>query len=129
MRGLGARIVVSSDAGVRYTRFEDFALTLECGVRALGMSALEVIQAATSLAADSIGLGDEIGTIEAGKRADLLLVSGDPSQRVSDLANVARVWKDGTLMVKGGMIAPPDGIDSYVPKADRDAVWSYTYMP
>jgi imidazolonepropionase-like amidohydrolase len=43
-----------------------------------GLSALEAIAAATGVAATACGLGDDLGTVEAGKLADLLVVDGDP---------------------------------------------------
>ena len=43
-----------------------------------GLTAMEAIAAATAVAADACGLGDEIGTVEPGKLADLLVVDGDP---------------------------------------------------
>jgi len=42
------------------------------------MAAPEALAAATQTAAELLGLQDELGSIEAGKRADLVLVSGDP---------------------------------------------------
>ena len=53
---------------------------------------------APRIAADACGLGDEIGTIAAGKAADLLVVDGDPLEDVSVLCDPARRWlvmKDG----------------------------------
>ena len=50
-----------------------------------GLSAMAAIAAATSVGARLLGLDDEIGTVEPGKRADLLLVEGDP------LADLARL--------------------------------------
>ena len=49
-----------------------------------GMSALQIIQAGTRNAAAVIGLGDQLGTLEPGKIADILIVEGDP---LTDLAH------------------------------------------
>jgi imidazolonepropionase-like amidohydrolase len=38
---------------------------------------------------------DKIGTIAAGKQADLIVIKGDPSQKIEDLENVEIVFKDG----------------------------------
>ena len=61
-----------------------------------GMSAAEVIRSATDLAAKELGLGQETGSLEAGKCADLLVLSGDPLKdlRYFDTALTA-VMKDG----------------------------------
>ena len=62
------------------------------------MSASDGIVAATSTAARVCGLEDEIGTVEVGKRADLLVVDGDPLDDVGIVADRSRIWlvfKDG----------------------------------
>jgi imidazolonepropionase-like amidohydrolase len=70
-----------------------------------GMAAPEALAAATQTAADLLGLQDELGSIEAGKRADLVLVSGDPLQLATLGEHVEAVWKDG-VEVSGGRLAP-----------------------
>lgn len=70
---------------------------ISCLVEA-GMTPMQAIVAATSDAADCIGLGREIGSIEAGKKADIILVDGNPLDDVTILergAAVLRVMKDG----------------------------------
>jgi imidazolonepropionase-like amidohydrolase len=57
-----------------------------------GLTALEAIAAATSVAADACGLGDEVGTVEEGKAADLLVVDGDPLADPRILLDPARIW-------------------------------------
>jgi imidazolonepropionase-like amidohydrolase len=91
----GARVMISSDAGVRNTRFDGFALSLRCAVDALDVSPVEAIHRATQVPAAALGLSDRIGSIEVGKQADLLLVTGDPARRIDDVANVIGVWRDG----------------------------------
>ena len=51
----------------------------------------------TSLAAESLGLGDEIGTVAEGYAADLVVVHGDPTLDVTALGNVRLVIKDGRI--------------------------------
>jgi imidazolonepropionase-like amidohydrolase len=64
-------------------------------VAAAMLSPLESIAAATSTPAKMLGLEGEIGTLAAGKRADLVLVGGDPSQDVSALRDVRWTVRDG----------------------------------
>lgn len=63
-----------------------------------GMAPLQIIQAATQNAAHVCGLEDEIGTLEAGKAADILVVEGDPLQDVEALARVMWVVRDGVVI-------------------------------
>jgi imidazolonepropionase-like amidohydrolase len=60
-----------------------------------GMPALEVIRAVTSNGAEMLGWGDRIGTIEPGKIADLIAVSGDPVADVDELERVRFVMQGG----------------------------------
>jgi len=63
-----------------------------------GMSPVQVIQAATRNAAENLGRGDDLGTLEAGKLADLIIVDGDP---LEDISVLRTLW----LVMKGGQIA------------------------
>jgi imidazolonepropionase-like amidohydrolase len=60
-----------------------------------GFTPAEAIKIATLNGATFLGREREIGSVEVGKAADLLLVRGDPSSRISDLRQVELVWKDG----------------------------------
>ena len=60
----------------------------------LGVSHLEVLRSATSRPSEAFGLHDR-GVIAAGRRADLLLVRGDPSEDIQDLLAIEGVWKQG----------------------------------
>jgi imidazolonepropionase-like amidohydrolase len=65
----------------------------------IGMSPVEAIHAATGRAARVLGLADEVGTVEAGKLADLLVVEGDATQDVGWLEKVRAVYQSGTRVV------------------------------
>lgn len=65
---------------------------------AAGMSAPSVLTAATADAAAYLGR-DEIGTVAVGKRADLLLLDGDPTVEISNLRKLVTVFADGQLVV------------------------------
>ena len=66
---------------------------------------MQAIQSATSLAAACLGLEREIGTVEKGKRADLVVVDGDPLTDLKILQDPQRiqlVLKDGVTEVERG---------------------------
>jgi enamidase len=60
-----------------------------------GLTPLEAIQIATRNGATYLGIADRTGTIVAGKQADLVLVTGDPSVRIADIRNVQMVFRQG----------------------------------
>ncbi|HWZ80002.1 MAG TPA: amidohydrolase family protein [Candidatus Sulfotelmatobacter sp.] len=62
-----------------------------------GFTPLEAIQSATTVPAHVMGLDKELGTIETGKRADLILINGDPLQDVHNTRNVEYVITNGTM--------------------------------
>src|SRR5882762_8149400 len=63
-----------------------------------GMTPLQAIRSATSVAADNIGWRDRVGSIEKGKYADIIGVSGDPSKDVTELERVKFVMKGGQIV-------------------------------
>ncbi|HEY6185631.1 MAG TPA: amidohydrolase family protein [Terriglobales bacterium] len=64
----------------------------------LGMTPLQAIQTATVNAADLLGWSDKVGTLDAGKWADLIAVDGDPLQDVTMLQHVKFVMKGGAVV-------------------------------
>ena len=57
-----------------------------------GLTAHEALVAATATAADALGLGAHVGTVEPGKLADLLVVDGDPLADAGLLLDRERIW-------------------------------------
>jgi imidazolonepropionase-like amidohydrolase len=66
-------------------------------IETAGQNPMEAIAGATSLAAESLGLGDEIGAIAPGMEADLIGVEGNPLEDPSALRRVAFVMKGGKV--------------------------------
>ncbi len=66
-----------------------------------GMSPMRALAAATSVAAECLGVADQVGTLEVGKYADLIAIDGDPLQDIRATRKVA-------LTVKGGVIYQPE---------------------
>lgn len=68
---------------------EELAFFVACG-----MTPMQALQSATSAPAKAFGYSDR-GMIEVGRRADLLLVEGDPTQNIQDTRNIKKVWIAG----------------------------------
>ena len=105
----GAKITAGTDAGgfVHGDNAREIELMVE-----RGLSPMQAIQTATGWAAECIGLGKEIGTVERGKQADLLAVAGDPLKSVSVLRDKEAI----KLVMKGG-VAYVDKLPTKAPVA------------
>ena len=67
-----------------------------------GFTTAEALASATSVAAKVLLPGERVGVIEAGARADLLLVEGDPLEDLTALERIVGVWRDGRAVVRAG---------------------------
>jgi len=82
-------------------------------LRAAGMSSLETIRAITSNAAEMLGWQDRIGSIEPGKFADLIAVSGDPVADITELEHVRFVMKGGEV-IRNSVAPLPQAVNGRV---------------
>ena len=91
----GVKVVPGTDAGgyVHGDNAREIELLVE-----RGMSTNQALQAATGWAAECVGLGKDIGTVEVGKLADLLVLDGDPLANIGVLRDQERI----KLVLKGG---------------------------
>jgi len=92
------KVVFGTDAvaGSHGRNFQE----LEYRVTTGGQKPMDAITSATSLAAESLGLGDRIGTIAAGYEADLIAVDGDPLRDINALSHVTFVMKGGKVVIR-----------------------------
>ncbi len=67
-----------------------------------GLSPVEALRAATSIAADLIGWSAEVGSVEEGKFADLIAVNGDPLADITEMSRVVFVMKGGQVIPHAG---------------------------
>ena len=93
----GIRIAAGTDAGVNYTPHGILPKELALYVK-LGMTARQAILSATKTGAELLGLEQEIGTLEQGKKADIILAKGNPLKDITDLQNLHCVMKDGVIV-------------------------------
>jgi imidazolonepropionase-like amidohydrolase len=91
----GVAIGMGGDVGV-FPHGEN-VLEMELMVE-YGMKPLDVLKAATSVNAKAFHLENQCGFIKDGMKADLLIVTGNPSTSISDLRKVKWVMKDGVVV-------------------------------
>ncbi len=91
----GVRIAMGTDSGMP-ARFIGYFEHLEMEMmQDAGMAPVEVLRSATVHAADCINLGEELGTLEPGKRADFLVLEADPTQDIRNLREMVAVHIGG----------------------------------
>ncbi|MEM1207334.1 MAG: amidohydrolase family protein [Acidobacteriota bacterium] len=90
----GVKIAFGTDCGVspHGTNGLEFELMTEAG-----MPAMETIQSATSVSAELLGIDDDLGSLEAGKLADVVAVPGDPLTDITAMQRVRFVMKEGVV--------------------------------
>jgi len=99
----GIPIAMGTDAGTPFNFHGENAQELERMV-SFGMSPMQAILASTSAAARLIGIQDQVGTIEKGKLADLLLFEGNPLRRIDLLRDRSRI---NGVMQSGRFVTGP----------------------
>lgn len=102
----GGRLGMGGDYGFAWTPHGTYAKELTFFVKHVGFTPLDVITCATKNGAEIIGRGDEFGTLEKGKLADVLVVDGDLLKDISileDRKNILAVLQGG--IIKSGRLA------------------------
>ncbi len=72
-----------------------------------GLTEVEALRTATSVAAEALAMEGEIGTLSAGALADILIVEGNPLENISDLRRAYIVLKDGEILPVEDLLSPP----------------------
>lgn len=96
----GGRLGMGGDYGFAWNPHGDYAKELTFFVKHVGFSVLDTIKCATRTGAEIMGLGNEIGTLEAGKLADVLVVDGDVASDIAILEDRSRFL----AVMQGGCI-------------------------
>ena len=96
----GVKFVTGMDSGMTNAHFDDFAYIPEVMVNNMYISPIEAITCATKTSAECLGMEDEIGTLEAGKSADVIVVNGNPLEDITKLHDVNTIISQGTLVKK-----------------------------
>jgi imidazolonepropionase-like amidohydrolase len=90
----GVRLALGTDAGSWLNPHADITTELRLRVRA-GATPLEALTMATAWSAECLGIADQVGTLEPGKLADIVVLDGDPLEDLAALERVHGVWKQG----------------------------------
>jgi imidazolonepropionase-like amidohydrolase len=95
---LGVKIALGTDAGVfpHGDNAKEFALMV-----GLGMQPIDALRSGTSNDADLLGIAQAVGTLEKGKRADIVAMPGDPTADITATERVSFVMKDGKIIRNG----------------------------
>src|SRR5262249_2033439 len=96
----GGRLGMGGDYGFSWNPHGDYAKELTFFVKFVGLSPLEVITCGTKTGAEIMGCGGELGTVQAGKLADVLVVDGDVLADMSVLEDRRRFL----AVMQGGVI-------------------------
>lgn len=99
----GIKIVAGTDyltdkAGLDYPMVHQ---EMQLLVEQAGLTPLEAIQAATLHGAEAIGIADKVGSIEVGKKANLMILSADPTKSISNSRQISHVIKNGQFVYRG----------------------------
>lgn len=105
LRAAGVRTGVGTDLVFDWFRYLPTAYITELAhfVEA-GYSTVEALVAATKVNAELLDMGDRLGTLEPGKLADVVVVTGEPDRNLQDLSGVRYVIRDGEIVVEDGRI-------------------------
>ncbi len=106
----GGRLGMGGDYGFAWNPHGDYAKELSFFVDFVGLSPLEVLKCATQTGAEIMGRGHDLGTLEKGKLADVLVVAGDPTTDIGVLQDRQRfiaVMQGG--LIKAGRLAAAIG--------------------
>lgn len=105
----GVRMVAGTDVGGHEHGINEREIVL---LEQAGLTPMQAIQAATGWAAECLGLGSEIGTVEPGELADMITVGGNPLEDIAVLEDHQRI----ALVIKGGTV--------HVDRRERDSGWA-----
>ncbi len=98
MRDAGVKFLAGTDQLAPYI-FPGFSLHDELVLLTMsGLTTMEALQAATSNAAKFLRLDEQLGTVEVGKKADLLLIDGDPLEDIRNTQLISAVVFDGNIV-------------------------------
>jgi imidazolonepropionase-like amidohydrolase len=112
----GVRVAMATDAGPQAWELGDHVRTEIIGRKHFeamedyqdaGLTPMQVLIASTRTGAEACQMEKDLGTLEVGKIADLLVLSADPSQTIANVRKIDQVWKDGKLVDRSRLPEKP----------------------
>ena len=114
LKRLGRIVKDYNEAGIRIlvgTDINAYAVSLHAElqhfVEEAGLSPFQALQAVSLHAAESLGAAEDLGTIEPGKLADLVIVDGNPLEEIRDARRVRTVIQNGTVYDLQDLLSRP----------------------
>jgi len=116
MDAAGIKIGIGTDLVVGWYRFlpEPYLQELR-NYESLGKTPAQALIAATRTNAEILGMADRLGTLEAGKLADLIVVDGRPDENIEDLRKLDHVIVNGRVVVRNGRLDIPRHVEEKAP--------------
>lgn len=116
MDAAGIKIGIGTDLVVDWYRFLPGAYLQELrNYESLGKTPAQALIAATRTNAEILGMADRLGTLEAGKLADLIVVDGRPDENIEDLRKLDHVIVNGRVVVRNGRLDIPRHVEEKAP--------------
>ena len=100
MIDMGLKVITGSDSSWGEYMIGNTAYEVEC-LRIAGYSDSQAVVSVTGDAAAALGIDDEVGALEPGKQADIIVVDGNPAEGIDDLWNVTDVFQAGQRVDRG----------------------------
>jgi len=106
----GILVALGTDSGATPIRVQGFAEHVELGLMVqAGLTPLQAISVATKNGALLLRVSDQYGTLEAGKKANFIVLEKDPSQDIKNTQTIWAVWKNGGKVSDGPVGTKPAG--------------------
>ena len=107
----GILVAMGTDSGATPIRVQGFAEHMELALMVQsGLTPLQAISVATKNGAQLLGVADQYGTLQAGKKANFIVLDKDPSQDIRNTRTIRAVWKNGVKVSDGpGGTVQPSG--------------------
>lgn len=120
MIAAGVTIGVGTDTianmGIRFTQYPTTYIAELKFLQKAGFTPAKALIAATRVNSQLLDMDDKLGTLEAGKLADVIVVDGQPDQNLDDLAKVETVIRNGNVVIREGRLFVPRHVPVPLPK-------------